>query len=124
MKDSKYMDHVNGNSMEQITSWIESGEASKAVNELITALQGVAEELAQTDCSTRMPEVVAHTSAYLTKIIADLEWLKVFANGKPDSRPSLALIELRPFLTDNQFYQLDSWIKEAQELRQTNGRLV
>ena len=120
MKDVSNGDRVIENATKNAGSWIDSGEAKKAVNSALEALRKCSEYLSQVDFSRMKPEVAARTGAYLAKTVDEVARLIEFSQGKADSRPDIGLGAMLPLFTNEQFAQLNRWIDEAK----ASGRLV
>jgi hypothetical protein len=120
MKNYSYGDQVIENAVQEANGWMNTGEATKAVNSAIDALRKVAEYLAQTDFAGMKPEVAARTGAYLAKMVDEIARLVEFSQGKVDSRPDIGVGDLLRVLTNEQFEQFNRWIDEAM----ASGRLT
>ena len=93
MEYSRSGDSVSKNVMDIATGYFTAEKAIDHVSSRTTAFKRVSEQLTQADLSTHTPTVAACTSAYLAKIIADLEWPTSFANGEAECRFDIALNE-------------------------------
>ena len=87
-----------------------------AVQFALSALKKQTAALMGADYKNMDAKSLAQTAAYTGKVVDEVARLMELIKGKPDSRPggAMGMGSFLEVLTDEQFLQLDNWVKENQ----------